>query len=131
MSKCNIKYNFSASAKIIKNKKVQSVSIVDEFFEPNCICVGMYWMNDDDLRWAIKNGALAIVTKKQIDNLPCIIVDNPLEVYAKMCLYFRKLHSNVSATLVTGSIGKTTTKRMVESVYEQQYRTFANPTNRN
>lgn len=131
LSKCNIKYHLSPEAKKITNKKVQSICTVNQSFEPNCICVGMYWMDDDDLRWAVKNGALAIVTKKQIDDLPCIIVDNPLEAYGKMCLYFRMLHPNVSATLVTGSIGKTTTKRMIESVYEQQYRTFANPTNKN
>ena len=90
----------------------------------------MYWTNDNDLKWAVQHGALVIITKKQIDKLPCIIVDNPLEVYAKMCLYYRELH-DISTTVVIGSIGKTSTKRMIESVYEQQYRTFANPTNRN
>lgn len=44
----------------------------------------MYWTNDNDLRWAVQHGALVIITKKQIDKLPCIIVDNPLEVYAKI-----------------------------------------------
>jgi len=128
---CGINYEVSVFAKHNMNKKVQSICTVNEYFERNSICVDMYWTDEDDLKWAVKHGALVIITKKQIDNLPCIIVDNPLELYAKMCLYFRMLHPNVSATLVTGSIGKTTTKRMIESVYEQQYNTFTNPTNRN
>lgn len=127
---CDVNYEVSVFAKPNMHKKVQSVCTVNEYFERNSICVEMYWTDDVDLRWAVQHGALVLITKKQIDNLPCIIVDNPLEVYAKMCLYFRELHS-VSTTVVIGSIGKTTTKRMIESVYEQQYNTFTNPTNRN
>ena len=128
---CGVNYEVSESAKPNMNKKVQSVCTVNEYFEKNSICVEMYWTNDEDLRWAVNNGASVLITKRQIDDLPCIIVENPLDVYAKMCLYFRELHKNVSTTIVIGSIGKTTTKRMIESVYEQQYNTFTNPTNRN
>lgn len=128
---CGVNYKVSESAKPNMNKKVQSVCTVNEYFEKNSICVEMYWTNDEDLRWAVNNGASVLITKRQIDDLPCIIVENPLDVYAKMCLYFRELHKNVSTTIVIGSIGKTTTKRMIESVYEQQYNTFTNPTNRN
>jgi UDP-N-acetylmuramoyl-tripeptide--D-alanyl-D-alanine ligase len=131
LQKCNIKYEVSPAAKKNLKKKVQSVCTVNEYFERNSLCFEMYWAADEDLKWAVEKGALAVVTKKQIADLPCIIVDNPLEVYGRMCLYFRELHSQVSATLVTGSIGKTTTKRMIESVYKQQYRTVTNPTNRN
>lgn len=128
---CGINYEVSVFAKPNMNKKVQSVCTVNEYFERNSICVDMYWTDENDLRWAVKNGALIIVTNRIIDDLPCVVVDNPLEVYAKMCLHFRKLHRNVSTTVVIGSIGKTTTKRMIESVYEQQFNTFTNPTNRN
>ena len=131
IKKCNVKCEISPAAQKNLNKKVQSVCTVDGYFEPNSLCFEMYWIEEIDLRWAVQNGALAVVTKKQIDDLPCIVVENPMEVFAKMCQYFRLLHPNVSTTLVTGSIGKTTTKRMIESVYMQQFRTITNPTNRN
>lgn len=131
MDLCEVQYEVSRYAKPFMKKKVQSVCTVNEYFERNSICVEMYWTDEDDLRWAAKNGAIVLITRKQIDNLPCIIVDDPLWVYAKMCLYFRDLHKNVSTTVVIGSIGKTTTKRMIESVYKQQFNTFTNPTNRN
>lgn len=89
---CGINYEVSVFAKPNMNKKVQSVCTVNEYFERNSICVDMYWTDENDLRWAVKNGALIIVTNRIIDDLPCVVVDNPLEVYAKMCLHFRKLH---------------------------------------
>ena len=120
----------STFAKPFLSRHVQAVCTVNEYFEKNSICVQMYFVTDDDIRWAIRHGAIVAITTKQIDDLPCIVAKDPLKIYARMCEYYRNLH-NTSSTIVIGSIGKTTTKRMIESVYKQQKNTFTNPTNRN
>lgn len=123
-------YVVSPFAKPLLSHHIQSVCTVNEYFEKNSICVQMYFVTDDDIRWAISHGAIVAITTKQIDDLPCIVTKDPLKMYARMCEYYRNLH-NTSSTIVIGSIGKTTTKRMIESVYKQQKNTFTNPTNRN
>lgn len=123
-------YDIGSFAQPFLNCYVQSVCTVNEYFEQNSICVQMYYVTDDDIRWAIKHGAVVAITKKQIDDLPCIVSNDPLKMYALMCAYYRKLHS-INSTIIIGSIGKTTTKRMIEAVYRQEKNTFTNPTNRN
>lgn len=82
------------------------------------------------MRWAIQHGALAVVTDHQIDNLPCVVVKSPESFYSAICGYFRSL-SPVKITAVAGSIGKTTTKRLITSVYKEQFKTFNDPENEN
>lgn len=124
-------YQVSENAKKFLKKKAQSICTINEYFERNSICVQMYWCTDNEMRWAVNNGAYVVVTTKQIDDLPCIITEDPLLLFSELCLYFRTLHQKVSITEVIGSIGKTTTKRMIHSVLAQQYNTLYNPTNRN
>ena len=69
-----------------------------------------------DIIDAYKHGALAVVTTKEIPNKPCIVVSNPMFVYAKMANYFRLLTS-APITAVVGSIGKTTAKLMLGAAY--------------
>lgn len=116
--------------KRIWHRPVLSISAVEPHFTKHSICCAMYDDNDDDVRWAYKNGAIAIVTDHQVDNLPCIVVDNPQRVYGKMCSYYRNLRK-AECVAVTGSIGKTTVKRMVNCVLKEEYNTFCNLTNRN
>ena len=66
--------------------------------------------------------AVAVVTNKEISGVPCILVDNPMFVYAKMANYYRSL-TTAPVTAVVGSIGKTTTKMMLGAVYSQYFRT--------
>ena len=120
----------SKSAVLRLDKFVQAVCMVNDCFEPHSVCVDMYWTTKDDLRWAVNHGALVVVTTQQVDDLPCIIVKKPLKVFAKMCLNYRMRH-NASSTVVIGSIGKTTTKKMIESVYSSQYSTLSCPANKN
>ena len=122
--------SFSEGVKARLERKVRQVCRAGSRMLDNCICVQLYEDGDDLMRWAMANGAIVVVTSRQIDDLPCIVVDNPVEVYAAMCGYYRKL-SNVEITAVVGSIGKTTTKRMVNSVYATQYNTFSDPENEN
>ena len=107
-----------------------AVCAVQPTFQKGCICVQLYEDTEEDMRWAVRNGALAIVVKKAIDGLPCIVSDSPETVYAKMCRYYRKL-SDAKAVAITGSIGKTTTKFMIDCVLKKQFNISCNPTNEN
>ncbi len=122
--------HFSDRVKAILKRRVRQVSAVQPTFVSHSICVQMYDDTADDMRWAIKNGAIAVVTTEQIDDLPCIVADFPPLIYARMCRFFRDLR-DVSVTVVTGSIGKTTVKRMINEVYSQQFETFCNTINYN
>ena len=113
-----------------RRRKVMAVCAVQPTFQKGCICVQLYEDTEEDMRWAVRNGALAIVVKKAIDVLPCIVSDSPETVYAKMCRYYRKL-SDAKAVAITGSIGKTTTKFMIDSALKKQFNTICNPTNEN
>lgn len=96
----------------------------------NNICVQLYEDGDNLMRWAVENGSVAIVTDHQIDGLPCIVTDSPVAVYARLCSYL-KTRGKYEVTAVVGSIGKTTTKKMVSSVYAASFNTFADPENEN
>lgn len=115
---------------ILLTKKVSQVCRAGSRFTKDCLCVAMYGDSDKVMSWAIKHGALAIVTNHTIKGLPCIVVKSPENFYAIICGYFRSL-SPVKITAVAGSIGKTTTKRMITSVYQQQFTTFNDPENEN
>lgn len=121
---------FSEGVKKQLDRRVRQVCRAGSRMLDNCICVQLYEDGDNLMRWAMANGAIVVVTPKQIDDLPCIVVDNPVAVYAAMCGYYRK-QINVEVTAVVGSIGKTTTKRMVSSVYSSQCNTFSDPENEN
>ena len=94
------------------------------------VCVQMYDDSDERMEWAMQNGALAIVTSHTIENLPCIVVENPAFVYAQMCGIYRNF-SKVEATAIIGSIGKTSTKKVVNAVYRTRFNTFCDEGNEN
>ena len=94
------------------------------------ICVQLPDSTDDDLRQASNNGSIVLVTDHKIDELSCIVVDNPIDVYIKMCSYYRDKVS-VEVTAVIGSIGKTTTKKIINSVYRRCFKTFCDEGNEN
>lgn len=116
--------------KRIKNRIVHSISAVQPTFTRSSICAQMYDDTDDDMRWAYRNGAFLIITDHKIDGVPCLVVESPITVYAQLCRYYRDLR-DISVTAVTGSIGKTTLKRMIQYVYESERNTFCNVVNHN
>ena len=99
-------------------------------FSSNCICVELYEDGEEVANWAIEHGALFCVTHKQYERVPCLVVDNPIEVFSKLCKVYRQ-SSQAEVTAVIGSIGKTTTKRMIHSVYKTEIETFCDPENEN
>ena len=97
-----------------------------------CTCESRYFpegsvslvLSDEDVPKAIERGASVLLTNKDLVDFPCIISENPLCTYAKMCRYYRDLQSGMKVTAVTGSIGKTTAKNMIGEVYKLKYKTF-------
>ena len=113
----------------IKNKVISHICTPDSWFFPkNCACLIIRGQKDVDL--AIKKGAAIIIADKEYD-YPCIISDNPTYIYAKFCHYFRNLQQKVSVTAVTGSIGKTTTKNIIGTIYSSQWNTYYTSVNEN
>lgn len=111
-------------------RKVSQVCRAGSRFSSNCLCVSLYGDSDNVMRWAIKHGAIAVVTDHPIEGIPCIVVPSPEQFYANICSYYRSM-SSVKITAVVGSIGKTTTKRMITSVYSEHFKTFNDPENEN
>lgn len=101
--------------------KIRHIGKADYRLRKNSICQIMESVDKAD--FAMQNGAVLLISKKQIKNYPCVVVDNPVEVYSNICRYYRDMLPNLTTTVVTGSIGKTTAKEMIDSVYSVQYRT--------
>lgn len=121
---------FTDEVKKVLKRKVSQVCRAGSRFSKDCICVQFDEDGNDVMRWAAQHGALLLVTRSQIDNLPCVVCENPEGVYAKMCRCFKN-KSKTETIAVVGSIGKTTTKRMIGAVCSAQYNTFCDPENEN
>ncbi len=84
---------------------------------------------------AYQKGALALITRKpyfdeQGNPLPCIVVKNPLRCYIELCREIRESYTG-KIIAVTGSLGKTTTKDMLNLVLNKKYRVSSSILNRN
>lgn len=79
---------------------------------------------------AMERGARALLTDKQESGYPCIIVPDVMEAYCRLCGAIQS-RSNPKTIAVTGSVGKTTTKDMVKSVFSQKYSVFCDVENNN
>ncbi len=80
-------------------------------------------LSNADMKYALKNGAIAILSKEQISNFPCIIVPDTTEAYVKLMTVFRDKVSQ-SVVAVTGSVGKTSTKNMIATTLKNASKTF-------
>lgn len=99
-------------------------------FTKNCICVQLYDDSDFIMKKAANAGALVCVTNHKIEGVPCIIVENPAVTYADMCSLVRDT-TDIKSTVVIGSIGKTTAKKMIEAVYKKGFKTMCDSGNDN
>lgn len=99
-------------------------------FMKDCVCVQLYEDADEIMQWAVDHGAAVCVTRRRLEGIPCIVAEDTVRIYASLCRYFRR-KSGIHATAVTGSIGKTTAKKMIEAVYRAQYDTFCDAGNDN
>lgn len=74
----------------------------------------------------IKELNCIVVTTHQIEDLPCIIVENTLANLYAVAEFYRSLHNDTKTLVVTGSIGKTSAKEMVYSVLNAGAKTIRN-----
>lgn len=79
-----------------------------------------------------KKGALLIISFQ--DNLPVkcpyIVTENPMEGHIDVCSYLKK-QFDVKTIGITGSVGKTSTKDMLNEVIKMKYRTLKSERNNN
>ena len=90
---------------------------------------------DDDTEkmadFAMKRGAAVLITNRSYKDYPCMISSNPLEIYARLCRFYRDLTRDLSVIAVSGSIGKTTVKNMIVEVCKMKYRAWYTSSNMN
>ena len=87
----------------------------------------------DFVKEAINNGAAAAVIQEPnqaFANLPTILVKQSLTALQKLARAWRA-HLQVEVIAITGSVGKTTTKRLTSWVLGQYFSTSSNPRNYN
>ena len=78
---------------------------------------------------AIKNGAVAIISEKELD-IPSIKVDDSVIALGKIANYIRNLY-NIPLIAITGSVGKTTTKELIYLVLSKKYKVLKSNKNQN
>ena len=115
---------------IDENKRFSMLCCFEGVFVKDCLFFQYDHYGEWEARNAMKRGAAAILSSKQIEDYPCIVVPDVVDA---LQLLGERMYQDirVPATVVTGSIGKTTTKYFLNSVYETKYRVFSNPTNGN
>ena len=119
--------NFSKDTRTIKNGDIY-IGIKGEKFDGN-----QFW------KQALKNGADVVIIenveisaeeKEQYSNKTIIKVENTLEALYKIANYKRNLY-NIPVIAITGSVGKTSTKDIIASVVNTQYKTLKTEGNNN
>lgn len=112
------------------DRKLSMLCCFEGVFLKDCLFVHYERDPDSVARAAMRRGAYALLCSHQIDDYPCVIVK---DVLSALNLLLRPLAAllHIPTTVITGSVGKTTTKNFVNCVYSAHARTFCNITNGN
>lgn len=102
----------------------------DYYLIPGCLYAALPLYANLTPEKAIACGAKALLTDKQEGEFPCIIVDDVMSAYCKLCSYIRE-QFQFRTVAITGSVGKTTTKDMVNAVFNRSFKTFCDVENNN
>ncbi len=102
----------------------------DYYLIPGCLYAALPLYANLSSDKAMERGAKVLLTDKQEQDYPCIIVDDVMAAYCKLCGHIRE-QSSFKTVAVTGSVGKTTTKDMIKAVFSQRYKTFCDVENNN
>ena len=117
------------------DKKVSFIGFLNEFddvYGKGCVYIHLFKEADKEwlARRAIEHGATAVISEYQIEGIPCIVVDDVWHVLKELSRLY--LDDNPCKRIaVAGSIGKTTTKEMIEAVLAQSFHEFCTPNNGN
>ena len=101
------------------DKTVNHVSMIDEdvaVYPIGSICVAR---DMKEAALAMTHKPIALLTEQQFGDYPCLVVPNVSSTFSRFCHYYRELNKDVHITAVTGSIGNSTTKGMIASVYSE------------
>ncbi|SDB38637.1 UDP-N-acetylmuramoyl-tripeptide--D-alanyl-D-alanine ligase [Ruminococcaceae bacterium FB2012] len=79
---------------------------------------------------AMKLGAEAVITERQVEGAKCIIVDSTHKALRDLAHYYR-MKFDIPLVGITGSVGKTTTKDMIACVLARKYKTLKTEGNHN
>lgn len=104
-------------------KEITDISTDTRNLKEGCLFVaisGERFDGHDFIPDAVKAGAAAVVSEKEITGYPCILVENTRKAYLELASYYRKKFSPILVG-VTGSVGKTTTKEMIALVLSEKY----------
>ncbi len=121
---------FTDDVKDKLNDLVSQVCRYGDRLTGNCICVQLYEDDDNTMKKAVAEGALVCVSDHQIEGLPCIVVEKPATVYADMCCAVYDA-APLRTIAISGSIGKTTAKKMVDAVFNKNFHTLCDAGNAN
>lgn len=92
--------------------------------------VGERFDGNDFALEALEKGAAVAIVSTKIEDERCIYVTNTLDALSAMACNYRKQFSPLVVG-VTGSVGKTTTKEMVATIFQKFGTTLKNEGNRN
>lgn len=113
----------------IKNIKIDSNQITEgDLF---IAIIGQSKDGHDYIESAIKNGASAVITSKEIPNqIPYIKVADVTIALGQIASYIKEV-SHAKLIAITGSTGKTTTKELVYSLLKNKYSVLKTDKNQN
>lgn len=113
----------------IKNIKIDSNQITEGALF--IAIIGQSKDGHDYIESAIKNGASAIITSKEIPNqIPYIKVADTTIALGQIASYIKEV-SHTKLIAITGSTGKTTTKELVYSLLKNKYSVLKTDKNQN
>lgn len=78
----------------------------------------------------VRRGALAVLTDRNLPGIPTILVPDLGEALGRICAWMYEA-IDLPAVVVTGSTGKTSTKRMINSVLRTRKRVYSELENNN
>ena len=110
--------------------ELTAVSVADAMnICPGCLFIP-YYESEQEIIEKVKQRAAAVMVEHQIPGIPCIVVQDLNEAVCCFCSLFTSV-IRLPAVVVAGSEGKTTTKRMVKSVLQQEKQVFSQAGNYN
>lgn len=95
----------------------ENASVVD-----GCLFIP-YSESDETIVKLCSNKNVVVLSDHFIDGILCIVVSDIINVLKSICDWMGS-YINIPSIIVTGSEGKTTTKRMIYNVMNTEYKTF-------
>lgn len=133
-------FMLSQSAKWTKGEitgdvKISTVSKDSREIKENCLFLAISGENFDGhdyIQKAIDNGAVAVLSHRKNEKYPVntLYVNDTRQAILDIAQGYRSMF-NCPITAITGSVGKTTTRGLTESVLSQKYNTHATKGNLN